>query len=612
MFRFKTLAILCLLIAFSQSASAARLVPYQDKLSSNLQKTFVELETACVRSDDNRFELAQQLLQTANSSSASVKTWATIVYVHVLLENDSIQRARSILDDSVAVNWSSLEPWLSSYHQYTQGILSLYGGKYAVASVFFNDALQKNAETPVLESLILQSQADNLRYRGHTERSLNKWFESLELAEQMGDSMAISDALFGRGIVRFIRDELDFAESDINASLRYYASVFAHKSVANCQSLFGLIDYQRGSYQSSINHSLKAFEIRETIKDIKGQGESLNNLALGYMGLKNWNQALRYLEQAVQLKTIANDYTQMTVIFNNIGQCYKKLGDGEMALNFFKKAEEKGTENGQMGDVVNSYRNIANYYKEIEDFEHAFAYQNKLIDLKDSLAETERLEAIGELEVLHNTKQKEQEIQMLKQSQTIITNRWLTLAMILFLIIVIAILFADNQKRKHRQQRELLEKEDDLKRAELKIMSDLLEYNRKKLSLYTDNLLKKNELVGQLEAKLNENLDGSEKGKEIRNDFSNLRILTDEHWDEFKELFNGVHRGLLSRLIEKHENLTLAEQRLFLLMKLDLSTKEIANILGVSPDSIKKGRYRLKKKLHVDEEKTLQEFISAF
>jgi DNA-binding CsgD family transcriptional regulator/cbb3-type cytochrome oxidase subunit 3 len=330
------------------------------------------------------------------------------------------------------------------------------------------------------------------------------------------------------------------------------------------------------------------------------------------MGLKNWSQALRYLEQAVQLKTRANDYTQMTVIFNNIGQCYRKLGDGEMALSYFKKAEEKGRENGQMGDVVNSYRYIANYYKEVGDFERAFSYQNKLINLKDSLSETERLGAIEELEVMFETKEKEQEILMLKQSQTIITNRWLTLAMVLFLIIVIAILFADNQKRKHRQERELLEKEDELKKAELKIMSDLLEYNRKKLTLYTDNLLKKNELVGQLEEKLNENFRDNQQGANPQSNFSNLRILTDEDWNEFKELFNGVHRGLLNRLVQKHQNLTLAEQRLFLLMKLELSTKEIANILGVSPDSIKKGRYRLKKKLNVNEAETLQDFVSSF
>jgi DNA-binding CsgD family transcriptional regulator len=190
------------------------------------------------------------------------------------------------------------------------------------------------------------------------------------------------------------------------------------------------------------------------------------------------------------------------------------------------------------------------------------------------------------------------------------------LALGLFLAIVIGVLFIDNQKRKHRQEKQLLSAEDELQKAELKIMTDLLEYNQQKLSLYTENLLRKNEIVGQLESKLKsvvENASGEFGSEEkLMEDFSGVRILTDDDWEEFKLLFDGVHRGLLERLLISYENLTLAEQRLFLLMKLDLSTKEIANILGVSPESIKKGRYRLKKKLNVLDEQSLQEFISRF
>jgi DNA-binding CsgD family transcriptional regulator len=204
----------------------------------------------------------------------------------------------------------------------------------------------------------------------------------------------------------------------------------------------------------------------------------------------------------------------------------------------------------------------------------------------------------------------------LQQDKTIITNRWLTLALGLFLAIIITVLIIDNQKRKHQQEKELLLKEDELQKAELKNMSDMLEFNQNKLSLYTENLLKKNELVGQLESRLKYILDFSspktESDKKLVQDFSAVRILTDEDWTEFKTLFNRVHQGLLDRLLSSYHGLTLGEQRLFLLMKLDLTTKEIANILGVSPESIKKGRYRLKKKLQMEESTTLQDFVNSF
>ena len=47
-------------------------------------------------------------------------------------------------------------------------------------------------------------------------------------------------------------------------------------------------------------------------------------------------------------------------------------------------------------------------------------------------------------------------------------------------------------------------------------------------------------------------------------------------------------------------------------MKLELPTKEIAMILGVSPDSVKKGRFRLKRKLAIEDPITLQSFVRSF
>ncbi|HAP68601.1 MAG TPA: hypothetical protein DCR04_02550, partial [Flavobacteriales bacterium] len=159
-------------------------------------------------------------------------------------------------------------------------------------------------------------------------------------------------------------------------------------------------------------------------------------------------------------------------------------------------------------------------------------------------------------------------------------------------------------------------KQDELKKAELRIVTDLLEYNRKKLNIYTQNLLQKSEIVDRLEEKLKGSVEGEgridEAGQKLIQDFSAVRILTDQDWEEFKDLFNSVHQGLLDRLLRSYANLTLAEQRLFLLMKLALSTKEIANILGVSPDSVKKGRYRLKKKIGIGDATSMQDFVTSF
>ncbi len=593
----------------------ASIVPYEKDLSPTLSELQNRLKEVEFVDTYKALELSRSLYVNSSTSSINVRAWALNVYCEQLLANDSIYKAEALLLDSNLVDWANVEEWIQKYHELNLGLSMTYKGRYKQADTHIKSTLAGDIDR-VLELHATQALAENLRYQGKLNLSLSKWYEALTLSEEIGDSSEIVIGYLGRGIVRFLTDDLTKAEEDITIYFKFNKRIGNEKSIAYGLSLLGLLDYKKGDFESSIKRNLDGYDIRIRINDIKGQGESLNNLALGYMGLKNWNQALLYLEQAAQIKTQANDLTQMTVILNNMGHCHSRLKNISQALKYFNLALDKGIENGQMGDVKNSYRNIIQLHTKKNSYKEAFETQLKLDALKDSLATAERTEAVQELEVKFETEKKEQEITLLQQDRTIITNRWLTLALGLFLAIIIGVLFIDNQKRKHRQEKELLLKEDELQKSELKNLADQLEFNQNKLSLYMDNLLKKNELVGQLESRLKDSVDSfasaSEDNKQLIADFSSVRILTDDDWEEFKTLFNGVHQGMLERLLRQFSDLTLGEQRLFLLMKLSLSTKEIANILGVSPESIKKARYRLKKKLAVEDMVSLQDFIEAF
>lgn len=608
-----------LFILQSSTFSSAETVPYDGVLKSDIQSIYSKLEQTATTEGSKSLSLSRIMMFQAQGSNDEASKWATLTYAYWLLENDSIAKAESILKDSIGNGWSNMPGWLRAYHSIN--LASAYGfqGKYANAEKLY--AAQLNEKLilkghPELHFLLLSGQAENMRYQGKLDLSLVRWLEALDLGESSGDSAQKAEAHMGLGIVRFLQDDLTEAQRYINFFHRYYDRIGNQKKVAYALSMLGLIEYQQKQYEESIRIGLKSYQIRREIRDTKGQGESLNNLALGYMGLKNWQQAFRYLEQASQLKTQANDLTQMTVILNNMGHCQQQMGNLDRAQTYFEHALQKGKENGQMSDVVRSYQNLIKLYSKKKDYQSAFETQTKLTFLKDSLSKEERDEAITELKIKYETDQVEHQLKLLEQEKSLITNRWLTLALGLFLTIVIGILFIDNQKRKHRQEKELLGKEGELQKAEMKIMGDLLEYNRTKLMLYTENLLKKSELVAELEGKVkhsSHSLTVKEDESETHyKDFTRVRILTDADWAEFKELFESVHQGLLHRLVSTNRHLTLADQRLFLLMKLNLSTKEIADILGVSPDTVKKGRYRLKKKIGLPDETPLQDFVSTF
>jgi len=83
----------------------------------------------------------------------------------------------------------------------------------------------------------------------------------------------------------------------------------------------------------------------------------------------------------------------------------------------------------------------------------------------------------------------------------------------------------------------------------------------------------------------------------------------DEDWEEFQHYFEEVHSGFFDALKTEYPALTPNELRLAALAKLNLSIKETATIMGITPNSVKTARYRLRKKLKMETEENLTEFM---
>ncbi len=85
----------------------------------------------------------------------------------------------------------------------------------------------------------------------------------------------------------------------------------------------------------------------------------------------------------------------------------------------------------------------------------------------------------------------------------------------------------------------------------------------------------------------------------------------EDEWVNLKKHFNEVHLGYVDNLIAKYPSLTDIELRHCIFMKLHMQTKEIANILNIDPRSVQAARYRLKKKMNLDEDTDLKTFLQS-
>jgi DNA-binding CsgD family transcriptional regulator len=119
-------------------------------------------------------------------------------------------------------------------------------------------------------------------------------------------------------------------------------------------------------------------------------------------------------------------------------------------------------------------------------------------------------------------------------------------------------------------------------------------------------LANKTDYLMQLQEKLksSDNNEYKRIAKEIK-----TTLTETDHWSDFIKNFNLLHSHYVDNIIKKHPDLTSNEVRLICFILSGLSNKEIAGIFSVEPESVKKARYRLKKKLNLTEEENLSFYL---
>ncbi len=89
----------------------------------------------------------------------------------------------------------------------------------------------------------------------------------------------------------------------------------------------------------------------------------------------------------------------------------------------------------------------------------------------------------------------------------------------------------------------------------------------------------------------------------------NRELQSENYWDHFERNYRELHEDFSAKLKAEYPTLTKGEIRLSYLLRQQMSNKEVANVLNVSPAAVEKAKYRLKKKLDLEKSDSLDEFI---
>jgi DNA-binding CsgD family transcriptional regulator len=133
----------------------------------------------------------------------------------------------------------------------------------------------------------------------------------------------------------------------------------------------------------------------------------------------------------------------------------------------------------------------------------------------------------------------------------------------------------------------------------------------------TMSLIQKNELLVKLKDEL-DRVKARSANKLSGEDFQRINTLidanisTDQDWKLFEANFNKVHEQFLKHLIENYPDLSQGDLKLAAYLRMNLSTKEIAQLLNITHRSVELKRYRLRKKLDIEGDINLSEFMIKY
>lgn len=193
-----------------------------------------------------------------------------------------------------------------------------------------------------------------------------------------------------------------------------------------------------------------------------------------------------------------------------------------------------------------------------------------------------------------------QNLQQEKNAQ--LRQRNLIIAGIL-LLCIITLLLINRQRQKFKFKSEMDHRE------KLRIEEEM-ESAKAQLKLFTKSVIEKTNLIEKLEKQVQNNI-MTQQEEELIEELSHQTILTEEDWLNFKTLFAKIYPQFFEKLIKQVNNITQAEQRMAALTTLHLTTKQMAAVLGISPNSVIKAKQRLRQRFNLETDQQVEQFVDS-
>ena len=324
--------------------------------------------------------------------------------------------------------------------------------------------------------------------------------------------------------------------------------------------------YTRNDSLSQAYNILKPLE-----KDLSGSTTPAYSLLYAHLGqlylkLEDYDSAAIYFHKGIKsIDFHKNHLDNKTHLLDALSVCYHHMGQDDLAYHYSQQAKIASEQ------LFGSKNSINKELFEIKD-----RYQEQL---------------------------REQRITLLEEEKKVL--RLKTLAYISILLVIIGALIF-KAKTRSKKQKFIREKENLEKHQQLKE----LEARNKELMASALQLLERDTMLNDIKTSLDKLEFKAENKSVINGLMASINANKAHKWKEFDLYFTQINDAYYQSLKHTYPKLSATDLKMCALIKIGLSSKEMADIMGISPDSIKTSRSRIRKKMNLTRDINLSEHLS--
>lgn len=415
------------------------------------------------------------------------------------------------------------------------------------------------------------------------------------------------------GKTYFYNRQYPSALKTFQQALARYQQLDNSTGIAQSYGYIGQSYEKTGHHDQAFAYQILALKEFKNTSDQVGIAKIYENIGSVYEDRMQLDSALKYFTLSLELNMAAKAKIAQIEVVNNIGDVYRKTKRYSQGMRYSKRAAKLAIEMNAQYQLASAYRDLSKTFDLIGKTDSAYYYSEAGREIFMEIFSQDSKKQLLLLQTLFESEQKDNAILQLEKDKKFNVILIIGGITITVLVLSLAAMVISRQRLKIKNEQRLNEQNNAIYQVQKNVMEADMELKSKELTSHTLHLIQKNQLLEELKSKLGEMIkdDKRDQRKELKQLISLITFNSNQekNWNDFRVVFERVHEHFFESLKKHSTTLTSSELRLLALLKMNLSSSDIATMLGISQDSLRISRYRLRKKLGLPEGESLATFL---